>query len=112
MKHADTQTRLTSFTEETLARENIKFIGTRGVSKNNRSQGFAPAFLDTATGCIYRSRFQDGHLAPVHVLSGLPDDLFDTDSSSNGQLAVKPNVISGFLREDTFYSREEAARAA
>ena len=112
MKHSDTQTRSTSFTEETLARENLQYIGTGGVSENNRGQGFVPAFLDTATGHVYRSRFQDGRAAPVHVLSGLPHKLFEPDSSSNGPLAVKRSVISGFLREDIFYSREEAAQAS
>lgn len=112
MKCSDTQIRLSPFTEETLIRENRRYVDTGGVSKNNRSQGFIPAFLDTETGNVYRSRFQDGSAAPVHVLSGLPRELFDPDGSPSGQLAVKQSLISGFLREETFYSREEAAQAA
>lgn len=111
MKYSDTQTRLPPFNEETLARENLQHIGTGGVSENNRSQGFIPAFLNAETGNVYRSRFQRGLAALVYVLSGLPHDLLVPDSSSNGQLTVKRSVISGFLREGTFYSREEAAQA-
>jgi len=108
MKHPDTNSRLTAFSKATLTRENLEYSGTGGVSENNRQQGFVPAFLDTATGHVYRSRFQDGRAAPVHVLSGLPHDLFDSDSPP----AIKQCVISGFLREDIFYSREQAAQAA
>jgi len=112
MKCPDTQTRMPLLTENTLAQENCQYTGTSGISMNNRSQGFVPAFLDTETGNFYPSRFQDGSAAPVHVLSGLPYELFDPDSSSDGQLVVKHSLISGFLREEIFYSREEAARAA
>lgn len=81
-----------------LAQENHKYIDTGGISENNRSQGFVPAFLDSNTGNIYRSRFANGMPAPIHMLSGLPQ-------------TIKNSVVSGFLLEKIFYTREEAAAA-
>ena len=112
MKDSDIQTRLQTISDETLAQENLQYTGTCGVSANNRDQGFIPAFMDTETGNVYRSRFLDGKPAPVHVLAGLPDELVNTDTQSNGNRSIKHSVVSGFLHEDHFYSREEAAQAA
>lgn len=109
MKTSDTQPRLQPISNETLVRENLQYSGTGGVSENNRSQNFAPAFLDTNTGNVYRSRFPDGRPAPVHILSGLPAALFDTGDSSNKNHLVKSSVVSGFVLDKTFYTREEAA---
>ncbi|MFO1430046.1 MAG: hypothetical protein U1F76_07905 [Candidatus Competibacteraceae bacterium] len=50
---------------KTLHQQNLAFQGTGGVSMNNRSQGFLPAFLDTATGIIYLACFADGRPAPT-----------------------------------------------
>jgi len=112
MKNPDTQTRLQPVTEETLARENHQFTGTGGVSAINRDQGFIPAFLDTETSNVYRSRFPNGRPAPIHVLGGLPVELVEANSHSSGHRVIKSSVISGFVLEETFYSREEAAQAA
>ena len=111
MKDFDTQTRLQPTTDESLVQENRQYRGTGGLSSNNRSQGFTPAFLDTRTGNIYRSRFPDGRPASVHVLAGLPEELVENNNRSNGHRVIKRTVISGFILEATFYSREEAAAA-
>ena len=111
MKAFNCQTPLQSICNKALAQENIQYADTGGVSKNNRSQGFVPAFLDTDSGYVYRSRFPDGRPAPVHILSGLPGKLFVSDGVSSKQHAVKNSVISGFLLEETFYTREAAAIA-
>jgi len=111
MNDPDTQTRLQAITEDSLTEENLRYTCSGGVSTHNRLHGFVPAFLDTATGNIYRSQHADGTPAAIHVLAGLPLDLFEPDSSSNGQLTVKKSVISGFMRERTFYSRAAAAIA-
>lgn len=63
-----------------LARENLQYTGTGGVSANNRDKGFIPAFMDTETGNIYRSCFANGMPAPVHVLAGLPENLIGKGS--------------------------------
>lgn len=111
MNNSTTRTQPQPACQKSLARENLQYAGTGGVSQNNRSQGFVPAFLDTASGHVYRSRFPDGRPAPVHILSGLPGELFDNNDYSNDQHPVKKTVVSGFILENSFYTREQAAEA-
>ncbi|HYQ73440.1 MAG TPA: hypothetical protein VET88_16140 [Gammaproteobacteria bacterium] len=103
------RSRLQALTGESLAEENRRFTGSGGISANNRQRGFIPAFLDRDTGAVYRSRFPDGRPAPVHMLSGLPDALLETDGQTGNHRHIKSSIISGFILEDAFYTREEAA---
>src|ERR1700682_2778851 len=61
--------------------ETARFRGTGGVSENNRSLGFQPAFIDRETQTVQLSRFPDGRLAPCHLLDGL--------APVSGELPVK-----------------------
>lgn len=97
-------------TEQALARENVRFQGTGGVSTENRSRGFRPAFLDAQTNIVYPSRFANGKRAPCHLLEGLPNELVVARDAVGGVAAVKAVVISGFACNGRFYTREEAAR--
>ena len=87
----------------------VKFMPTGGVSAGNRCLGFRPAFKDTSSGKVYLSCFADGRPAPVHVLDGLPERLMRAQNASNN--VMKHMVIAGFVLDDTFYTREEAAQA-
>jgi hypothetical protein len=90
-----------------LRQENIRFDGTGGISRNSRSVGFRPAFLDTLSGRTYISRFPNGAPAPVHLLEGLPAELV---VSREGQaLRIRATVISGFVLDGRFYTRDQAA---
>ena len=91
-----------------LRNENRRYRGTGGVSRNNRSFGFVPAFLDTVTGKAYRSRFADGRDAPIHLLEGLPSHLL---TRAHEGLQAKEGVISGFLHGSDFLTRAEASAA-
>lgn len=102
MEHAMTQSR--------LKQENRLFHGSGGRSEENRSSGFHPAFMDTQTRLIYTSRFADGRPAPFHLLDGLPDEVVMVRHDSGRVAAVKPCVVSGFLRDGRFFTRDEAAR--
>ena len=93
-----------------LQSENRHFRGTGGRSEENREQGFAPAFLDADTRKIYASRFSDGRPAPFHLLDGLPDAVVLTRHPSGRIATIKASVMSGFVRQGRFYTREEAAR--
>jgi hypothetical protein len=94
---------------ETLRAENRLYVGTGGRSQENRSAAFLPAFCDTDTETVYPSRFGDGKLAPIHVLDGLPAELVLGRSAQGRALALRPSVISGFVRMGRFYTRDEAA---
>lgn len=97
--------------ERRLQHENEVHAGSGGCSSANRTLGFHPAFLDFATQRIYASRFADGRLAPIHLLDGLPDEVVVQRASSGRVIAAKASLISGFVRNDFFYTRSAAARA-
>ncbi len=98
-----------AMTELTLQLENRRYCGTGGVSSNGRAAGFSPAFMDLETRAVYPSCFADGRMAPFHILDGLPDELVLARSACGRVAAIKPSVISGFVRAGLFYTRDEAA---
>lgn len=98
-------------TTVSLWRENAAFRGTGGVSAENRSLAFVPAFIDMETGAVHRSRFADGSNAPFHVLDGLPENLVLSRNALGEVGAVKSTVVAGFEREGCFFTREQAAHA-
>jgi len=96
-------------TTETLKRHNRAFVGTGGVSEENRSSGFRPAFHDLASGHTALARFADGRPAPMHLLDGLPEEWVVRRDAAGRVRAIKDTVIAGFVRDGLFYTREEAA---
>lgn len=98
-------------TTRTLRRQNQMFRGTGGVSAENRTLGFVPAFRDTQTGEVYRACFADGRPAPMHLLDGLPPTVVASRDSTGRVIALKSSVQAGFLRAERFYTREQAAAA-
>ena len=104
-----TYSSVSPLTPRSLKTENRQFAGTRGVSQENRSTGFVPAFIDHRTGKVYLSRFANGRQAPVHLLDGLPDELVLQRSDSGRVLAVRDTLESGFVRNSRFYTRSQAA---
>lgn len=99
------------FQPASLKEENKQYQGTGGVSVENRGAGFIPAFLDTATGNAYPSRFANGKLAPVHLFDGLPESLVKKSVVTGKIYALKNGLISGFIRGRQFYTRAEVAHA-
>ncbi len=98
-----------AMTEMTLVAENVRHRGTGGVSVENRDRGFRPAFLDHASRTVYLSRLADGRPAPFHSLDGLPSELVLLRKACGRVAQVKASVVSGFVRDGRFYSRDEAA---
>lgn len=97
--------------QQDLKAQNRHFEGTGGVSEENRSLGFRPAFLDQKTGNIYLSCYTNGQIAPFHLLDGLPQELVVRRSKTGRVHSVKNTVAVGFVRGDRFYTREQAAAA-
>ena len=99
---------MNALTDSSLATESNKYHGTGGASQGNRDYGFIPAFIDTSTNTIYLSRYSDGRLAKVHILDGIPDHLIV--STEDGHVkAVVDSVVAGFVLNEVFYTRTEAA---
>ena len=92
-----------------LELQNHEYLGTGGRSQENHSFGFHPAFMDVETGTVYRSCFSDGQPAPFHLLDGLPDEVVLGRNPAGRVVEVKSSVISGFVRDRKFFTREEAA---
>ena len=97
-----------ALTEERLDKENQIFQGTEGTSEKSQSHGFRPAFLDTQTGNIYMCCHADGTPATMHLLEGLPTELVLVRSSSGRVMVAKGSLVSGFVKDKRFYTREEA----
>jgi len=91
-----------------LVQENIQYCNTTGLSGANVEYGFTPAFLDYDTGIIYHSCFSNGKRAAVHLYDGLPDSVITKRNANNKAIAVSDNIISGFMFNDQFYTREQA----
>jgi len=98
-------------TPASLGAENRQFANTPGLSQNNASHNFQPAFRNEETGEVALAKFADGRQAPMHVLLGLPDS-WATARNARGQIAAVANcVVAGFVRDGQFYTRAEAAAA-
>jgi len=93
-----------------LRRETRQFRGSGGISEENGSLGFRPAFYDTRTRTAYLSRFRNGEPAPCHILDGLPEEVVTARDACGRVSAVHSSLVSGFLLHGQFYNREEAAR--
>ena len=77
----------------------------------DRVLGFEPAYLDTGTMAIYRSRFADGRPARFHILDGLPEAVVWNRSAAGHVTVAKPTLVAGYVRAGYFYTRRAAARA-
>ncbi len=74
--------------------------------------GFAPAYLNLQTGTMVHSTFSNGVEAPVHLLEGLPEDWLDSTTPAGSQPALKEGVIPGYIRDQSFFTREQACAIA
>ena len=100
-----------ALTQLSLRDENRLFEHTRGRSQDNDHLGFVPAYRNSATGEQVVSRFADGSPAAVHVLDGLPEAWVAERDSKGHVTRTCPGLVSGFIRDGRFYSREQAIRA-
>jgi hypothetical protein len=106
------ETSMLTLSTQYLQLEAAAHRGTGGVSCENRTLGFRPAFRDTETGETYPSRFADGRPAPFHLLDGLPEHLVLARDRYGRDSRVIGTIIAGFLRDGIFYTRSEAAALA
>jgi hypothetical protein len=91
------------------ALEAADYRATGDVSGIDRSLSFQPAYIDRETCTVHLSRFLDGGLAPCHLLNGLPAELVLARNERGHVIRVKDSVVSGFVHDGHFYTRDEAA---
>ncbi len=97
-------------TRARLAWENQRHKKTRGISQNCHHAGYAPAFQNRLTGETRMSTFADGSPAAVHLLDGLPDHWVISRDADNHVTEVLDTVVSGFVRDGVFFTREQVAQ--
>ncbi|MFP4243892.1 MAG: hypothetical protein ACLFMW_01925 [Ectothiorhodospira sp.] len=72
--------------------------------------GFLPAFMDTQTHETHLSIHEDGTLALMHLLDGLPDH-WVVERDERGRItALKEGIVAGFMRQGHFYTRSQLAQ--
>ncbi|MEH6579109.1 MAG: hypothetical protein V7731_18770 [Amphritea sp.] len=94
-----------------LRLENRRFADSGGISEVASEYGFVPGFQDTLTGVAEISRYGNGTAAPFHLLDGLPEDWITEQQNDGRVVSVKASVVAGFIRQNCFYTREQAAKA-
>lgn len=92
-----------------LIEENAAFAGSGGVSGNNRHARFLPAFQNVLSGEVELSRFCDGRQAPCHLFDALPEEWVLLWDLQGRVCELKAHIVSGFVRQQQFYSRQQAA---
>lgn len=97
-------------TKQDLVQQNQHFADTSGISANNRSLGFVPGFYNPATQRCARSRFANGQPAPIHVIDGIPNSWVKERDSQGRVTKLISGIVSGFLYQNSFYTRAEAAK--
>lgn len=70
---------------------------------------FVPAFLDTCTGQVYLSRFDDERIAPIHLHESLPAELLQKNENTGQATMLKASVTAGFVHRGRFVTRQQAA---
>ncbi len=93
--------------KSTLKIENMTYRDSNGVSQNNRCLGFVPAFKDTRTGRVEVSLLKNGMPAPVHLIDWLPQEWAAETDEAGAVRSLKAEIISGFVKNDVFYTRQE-----
>ena len=89
--------------KQQLENENTRYKNTCGISECNKVFGCKPAFKNIATGEVQLSTLNNGTPAPIHLTEGLPASWFDDEVTLN------KDIVSGFLLENQFLTREQAA---
>ena len=73
--------------------------------------GFTPAFHDTRSGSIVFSKSSSGHPASIHQPSSVPADWVGQRTLTGRVRKLKPAVVTGYVRDGYFFTREKAAAA-
>ncbi|MGD2118257.1 MAG: hypothetical protein PVG66_07860 [Chromatiales bacterium] len=95
--------------DDILAEENSQYQDTAGISQNNSSNGFVPAFYNQITDEVVLSRFADGRDAPIHLIEGLPASWISQFNDDGIPMEAYATVTAGFFKNGRFYTRAEVA---
>lgn len=71
------------------------------------SFGFMPAFMDINTSETHLASYEDGELAAIHILDGLPKKWVSVWDTQGKAQSLQLGVVAGFMRSGEFYSLSE-----
>lgn len=72
--------------------------------------GFLPAFKDLHTHETHLSVNEDGSLALIHLLDGLPNHWVVERDEQGRITALKDGIVAGFMRQGRFFTRSQLAQ--
>ena len=94
-----------------ITRASVAYRGSCGESHTACQHRFLPAFRDNEDGRVELAKLANGSVAPMHLISNLPN-AWATQVDANGHvLQLKASVEAGFVKGGRFYTRDEAASA-
>lgn len=94
-----------------LNKEVVKYKGIGGISTEAIKNKFIPGFRDSETGLIYPSLDENGRPTGIHLLDGLPESMITERNKYGDVTKAKASLESGFIRDDQFYTRDDAVAA-
>ena len=89
--------------------ESQPYNGTCGESVVACKHQFVPAFCNSADGRVELARLPNGKPAPMHLISALPQEWAARCDDDGNVLELIDSIVAGFVKDDRFYTREEAA---
>jgi hypothetical protein len=95
---------------ENITRHSAHIHDAKNITREQtRGYGFVPAFKDCNDGCVYLSRNANGTPEPIHKVDGIPNHLIVCLDLYGKKKKLKESVIVGFVRDNHFFSRSQAA---
>lgn len=95
---------------QTSATEYLAPHSAQNVKAISNQSRFVPAFMDKRNGRIEIARTRVGLPATYHVIEWLPREWASTVTDTGRVSCLHPQIVSGFVHNGIFYTREEATK--
>lgn len=69
--------------------------------------GFLPAFRDLEDGRTHLASTQEGKIASMHILDGLPLEWAEEIDAYGRIISLRDGIMAGFMRGDQFYTLDQ-----
>lgn len=93
------------------ARRPLRDPELRSLGVQSFAFGLLPVFRDPTTGETHAAVNEDGSLSPIHLLDGLPDSWVAEHDDLGRPVALRADIIAGFLRAGRFLTCTELTHA-
>jgi hypothetical protein len=69
--------------------------------------GFLPAFRDLKDGRTHLASTQEGNIASMHILDGLPLEWAEEIDTHGRIITLRDGIMAGFMRGERFFTLDE-----